>query len=185
MLRGGKKFCIVALLSVATLSVVFLGAPVARATGDLTFGVRLAEQISLTLSSEVVNLVALPTEGGSFVSNGLTSRVDTNSVTGYILSMSVDGSSTSLVNAMRSDAYVPSNITGVVTSTTMPNNNWGFSTDGENFSSLPPINYAAVLKTADGPIENDNTGVTFGVKIDNATTAGVYESTVIFTAYAK
>ncbi len=149
----------------------------------LPVDVNVQTSIALATSADTIAMQIIPSDAGDFASNGVTTYVSTNNAYGYTLRMSTNGSNSDLINQTDSDYRITSNFAGSVTSSTMAANNWGYSVDDTTFYAVPISSNAATIKNTDSPVENETTTVYYGAKVNNSIIGGIYEDTVIFTAY--
>lgn len=152
------------------------------ATADIN--VTVGEVMSLTLSTDALNLSTNP---NSFVSGVVSATTSTNSQYGYTLTLEDVDDNTNMVHSNENiNAVVVSNFSGTKTSTTMDNNTWGYSLDATDFSKIPVNGSAATIKTTNVPMTtaSETTDVTFGAKVGNLT-SGTYTDKVLFTMYTN
>ena len=188
MTCGGLNRVGVASLAVLSiLSIMLFGAPLSNAFAEnkLDVKVRIAPQISLTTSTDMVHMGVVPEPSGSFTSNGVTATVSTNSATGYSLIMSTKGSNANLVNIDDESKYISSAFDGSVTPSTMAVNTWGYSLDAINYFAIPLASNAAQINSSEEAVEGDSVLVTYGTKVTNEIIPGTYEDVVVFTAVAN
>ena len=131
-----------------------------------------------------------PTTSGTFTSTTSTLSIATNNPSGYDLYLSAADGDNVLRNENPSIQNTINPTTNGVTSTTMPNNTWGYNLSGGS-STQTPDTYNAVPK--DGTTALDSTtapsttnyNLTFGAKVDTSIASGTYSSEVIISAVAK
>ena len=153
-------------------------------TKDLDVKVDVLEELSLTASSEDVEM---STTIYSFVHNSVDLIVKTNSLYGYTLAMEDYDDDTRLVHENQNVTdTLSSDFLGAKTSSTMDDNTWGFSLDnGANYYYVPENGMPTLIDRATSYTSTSVTKtVDFGAKLGYIT-AGVYEDTVIFTAYVN
>ena len=150
---------------------------------ELPIDVNITPQLALATSADLVAMQVYSEPEGAFTSGDIVAHVSTNNATGYTLDMYSTGEDSNLVSESNSSNVIPSNFNGAVTSSTMPNNTWGFSLDATNFSAVPLSDDAAVIKHNTNPTDHDEIPVYFGAKVDNETPGGVYTDTVVLTVY--
>lgn len=172
-MKGNKKiiFCILSTL----LSLLF--------SGRAAFA---AEEITVTISSDTVNIVTAP---GIFASASQTITVSTNNPTGYNGSLATLGSGTALVNQDDNSVTIPT-FTLPSGATSVPANNtgygYGYSIDsGTTYLPVPdPQGDGNRIFSSD--IAGTNTyGLTFGLKPETNTQAGIYRKAFAITVVAK
>lgn len=153
-------------------------------TKNLDVKVDVLEELSLTASSEDVEM---STTIYSFVHNSVDLTVKTNSLYGYTLAMEDYDDDTRLVHENQNVTdTLSSEFLGAKTSSTMDDNTWGFSLDnGANYYYVPENGMPTLIDRATSYTPTSVTKtVDFGAKLGYIT-AGVYEDTVIFTAYVN
>lgn len=153
-------------------------------TKNLDVKVDVLEELSLTASSEDVEM---STTIYSFVHNSVDLIVKTNSLYGYTLAMEDYDDDTRLVHENQNVTdTLSSEFLGAKTSSTMDDNTWGFSLDnGANYYYVPENGMPTLIDRATSYTSTSVTKtVDFGAKLGYIT-AGVYEDTVIFTAYVN
>ena len=145
--------------------------------------------VAITVPSEVTMAID-PTSGGTFQQTTADLAISTNNSTGYDLYLSAADDDNVLRNENPSVQNTINPTTNGVTSTTMPNNTWGYNLSGGS-STQTPDTYNAVPK--DGTTALDSTtapsttnyNLTFGAKVDTNIASGTYSSEVIISAVAK
>ena len=174
-------------LLVAAIS-VYLYSPVIGSFADNTaspeISVEVGEVMNLSTSS---NSVAMSASVNTFVHSAITLSVTTNAQFGYTLAMEDADSNTNMVhNDSTVTDVISSNFTGAKTSSTMPENSWGFSVDnGANYYYIPPLGVPTLVARSDASSSNSvTTSVDFGVKV-GVVTSGIYSDTVTFTAFTN
>lgn len=149
----------------------------------------LDSTVSITVPSTIEMDVA-PTTSGTFTSTTSTINITTNNPSGYDLYLSAADGDNALRNENPSVQNTIKPTTNGVTSTTMPNNTWGYNLSGGSSTQIPDT-YNAVPK--DGTTALDSTtapsttnyNLTFGAKVDTSIASGTYSSEVIISAVAK
>ena len=142
-----------------------------------------ATSISMTTSG-TVNIAITPVPGGATNTGDDTVTVTTTDVNGYILNIKNTDNNQNITNGL--NTVGPTSGT-YASPSALDNNSWGY-----RIASFAPNTYAAVktnlsggenIKTTTGPdTGGDVTTVTFGAKIDNTKTAGIYSDTILYTA---
>ena len=140
-------------------------------------------------SPEELNLEILPTVTGAFTSKSLDINVSTNALKGYELYLSSKDETTDMkpeLNPTDTVNKISSTFTGPKTSSTMPNNNWGYSLDNTDYNKIPKKSETKQIKNITTfPTTNDlKTTVHFGTKIDTTLASGRYNADIVFTAVA-
>ena len=140
-------------------------------------------------SPEELNLEVLPTVSGAFTSKSLDINVSTNALKGYELYLSSKDETTDMkpeLNPTDTVNKISSTFTGPKTSSTMPNNNWGYSLDNTDYNKIPKKSETKQIKNITTfPTTNDlKTTVHFGTKIDTTLASGRYNADIVFTAVA-
>lgn len=148
--------------------------------------VNISPVITLTVAPELdLGEVTPESSTGTFVSKGITAYVTTNSTSGYALSMYAKGKDASMQNLNNPSAKIPSDFTGSVTSSSMAPNKWGYSLNNTDFYAVPLVDNAVTIRNTDTIAANEGTTVYYGANVSTSTPNGVYEKTVVFTAYPK
>lgn len=162
-----------------------------------TITATIAATISLTTSTNV-GISLTPTAGGVVSSASDTVTVNSNSSTGYTLSLADADATTNLVSGGNTIAAH----TGTFAApTTLANNTWGYrivsaggfggtaySAETNNASSsstwagVPASGSPVTIKTTASTATNDVTTVWYGVKVTTAKPSGAYVDTVTYTA---
>ena len=131
--------------------------------------------------------LALQANINSFVQGTVTATVSTNSQYGYtvVLEDADDDTSMNHVSSLISDE-ITSTFAGAKTSSTMPDNSWGYSTDTTNFNAVPAFGSPVILgkRTNLMPTTSESISVDFGAKV-GMITSGRYKDVVLFTAYVN
>jgi len=140
-------------------------------------------------SPEELSLEVLPTVAGAFTSKSLDINVSTNALKGYELYLSSKDETTDMkpeLNPTDTVNKISSTFTGPKTSSTMPNNNWGYSLDNTDYNKIPKKSETKQIKNITTfPTTNDlKTTVHFGTKIDTTLASGRYNADIVFTAVA-
>ena len=184
----GTLFAAVVLLLTAFLF-PYLPEQVSDEEQGTTATLALDSTVSITIPSTIEMDVA-PTTSGTFTSTTSTLNITTNNPSGYDLYLSAADGDNVLRNQNPSVQNTIKPTTDGVTSTTMPNNTWGYNLSGGSSTQIPDT-YNAVPK--DGTIALDSTtapsttnyNLTFGAKVDTSIASGTYSSEVIISAVAK
>ena len=167
--------CLVLLLSLYCLSGIARASPfgVGVFGADVPFG----GQTSLTIATDGnVNVEITPTPGGTLATNTSIVTVTSTDVVGYKLYIRAL-SNTNLNNGS-------SNVVASANGSPAPlaTNTWGYNTDAStDFVGISLID--ALIRNRTGPYKNgDGTTVTYGLKLDDSLPAGVYTTSVVYTA---
>jgi uncharacterized protein (TIGR02145 family) len=171
-----------------SFTAVYFYSPVIKSHAEesqtLDFNVNVDPELSLTTSSEDVNMEA---RINSFTHSSIDLTVKTNSLYGFTLSIEDADNNTNMVheNPNVSEVFT-SSFEGQKTSATLDNGTWGYSLDGgENYISMPVYGSPRLI---DQKVKRQTSLVTntvdFGAKVGNAT-SGTYSDTVLFTAYTN
>ena len=186
------KFGVFAISLFVTVTAAYLYSPVIKthavytddSTATLDINVGVLEELSLTVSSDTVEMSS---NVNSFAHNPVNLTVKTNSQYGYTLSIEDADNDTKMnhVDSGITDNFT-SNFTGAKTSSTMENNTWGWSPDGgSNYYFIPQYGNPALIdrntNAAPGTVTR---AIDFGAKV-GIVTSGIYEDTVLFTAYVN
>lgn len=183
-----KKLTIIlllALVNVLALSVVSRAQP--YGVGLYNENVPYGSETSITISTNAVDgNVAIPTitpiDGGALGTATNIITITSTDVIGYKLYIGADGS-TDMDNL---GTYLPTsaNTYGNPATNPLAVNTWGYNIDGSviNFCGMPLDSSRQLIKTVTTPISNDNTTITYGLKIDMAKPAGNYAVDVVYTA---
>ena len=133
-----------------------------------------------------VSELNLTSSVGAFVSAPVNVDVASNSQYGYTLSIEDADSNTNMVSTEVSDV-VSSNFSGSKTSSTMADNNWGYSIDNTDFYAIPVSGSPVAVKRTDTIMSTtyETTPVYFGVKVGMNLPATTYTDVVKFTAYVN
>ncbi len=151
---------------------------------EVSVDVNIDPMVSLALDSDTVEFSFIPNGNSAFQSKPVVASVKTNSTAGYELYFGTEDNSTDMTNPNAADV-ISSGFSGTVTSSSMPNNTWGYSLNNTDFSKIPTssdqdtirnINYAPSVAEA-------TTTINIGTKI-SALTAGTYSKTIRFSALA-
>ena len=126
-----------------------------------------------------------------FDSKSLNVSVSTNNATGYYMTMSTTNDNTNLVNTNNPDYYIPKlpgsgstpDCSTGCSETDFPVNKWGYKI-GESSVYLPFVSGVTVAENTT-PAISDTTNLTFASKVDYDTRAGLYATTLNFTAVSK
>ena len=133
-----------------------------------------------------MNELDLTASSGSFVSAPVNVDVTSNSQYGYTLTLEDVDSNTNMVSTEVSDV-VSSGFSVSKTSSTMSENNWGYSLDNTDFYAIPVNGSPATLKRTSTVMTTtyETTPVYFGVKVGMHLPATTYADVVRFTAYVN
>ena len=150
-------------------------------------GLNLESYLNLTTDKEELNLAGTV---GDFTSGSVTIQVSTNALLGYSVSIEDTDDNTDLVHSSAGVAdKFTSTFSGTKTSSTMEDDNWGFSLNNTDYYPIPAFGIPVQIAKTNAPSPEEpgyNTSqIAFGAKIGDDTTAGVYSDTVLFTAYAN
>ena len=154
-------------------------------TSRVSVGIDSVISISLDTNNLVFNLV--PTSEGTFSSSSITATVDTNSTGGYELYFSSEDNDTDMVNTSAGVSdVIASDFTGTVTGATMAANEWGYSLNNTDFSSIPAADNELTLVNINHYPENSerDSTVYVGVKVSNSLTSGTYSKGLLFSTLA-
>lgn len=162
-----------------------------------TIGTHAAESATPTVRTNVgavislsanTNKVEMNANINSFVHDAVNLTVTTNSQYGYTLTIEDIDSNTNMTHE-DSDItdVITSTFSGSKTSSTMDNNTWGYSVDnGANYYHVPEFGSPVRVDDYYGVVPNGSAtkAIDFGVKL-GVVTSGVYDDTVLFTAYTN
>lgn len=151
---------------------------------DAEVSMNVASVLEMTMSTNNLSGELTPTAEGALATEDVVASVTTNNATGYTLMMSA-----------RSDDELDLTRTGsadkIMNSTNMTAgglavNTWGydvkFGTTPSAFLKIPAPTLPDTLLVTDLPSEDLATTVTVATKVDTSVRAGVYSSTLTFTA---
>jgi uncharacterized protein (TIGR02145 family) len=116
--------------------------------------------------------------------------VATNSTYGYSVSLEDTDNNTDLISeTLENNDKFESNFTETVTSSTMPENSWGYSLNATDFYEIVPFGMPDLIgksnEATTSESENATTRVDFGAKIGDFTIADQYSDQILFTAYVN
>lgn len=172
-----------------------------------------AEESSTTITAQVGSTISInstanvsfainPTASNAKASSGqATVTVSTNNATGYNLKIAMNGAARGLANGGNTiDAHAGT----LASPSTMATNSWGYRVTGaggfgagvataesnvndlaQTWAGVPAQNADDTIKTHASAVQNDNTNVMFGAKVDSTKPSGNYTGTVVFTAAAN
>lgn len=176
-----------------TASAVYFYSPVIKTHANTSDSkqteVELNVGSSIAIRTDTENL-RLNADVNEFVQGTVNVDVATNSQYGYTLTLEDVDSDTNMnhINSSITDV-VSSNFSGTKTSSTMSNNNWGYSLDSTNFKKIPVNGSADTINTSSGPSPSDpgydRTPVDFGIKVGMTLPSGTYRDVVRFSAYVN
>jgi hypothetical protein len=186
--KCATRLAIFSMSLLISFTAVYFYSPVIKSHAEesqtLDFNVNVDPELSLTTSSEDVNMEA---RINSFTHSSIDLTVKTNSLYGFTLSIEDADNNTNMVheNPNVSEVFT-SSFEGQKTSATLDNGTWGYSLDGgENYISMPVYGSPRLI---DQKVKRQTSLVTntvdFGAKVGNAT-SGTYSDTVLFTAYTN
>ncbi len=156
----------------------------------LTYSVTIDPSLTINLEDNLVRLDLNPVSN-PFDSHSLNVSVSTNNATGYYMTMSTTNDNTNLVNTNNPDYYIPTlpgsgsipDCSAGCSETNFPVNRWGYKI-GESSVYLPFVSGVTVAENT-APAISDTTNLTFASKVDYDTRAGLYATTLNFTAVSK
>ncbi len=161
------------------LLALFGGAFAYAEGADLSIDVKSAS-LQLTVP-ENINIELQPTSSAAvFDSRDLTFNVATNNPTGYTVTMSVP--QTAMPHSSLASTTLPT-LESTTTEANFPANKWGYKTTGD-YNPVALTNTDSAWNF-DGPTNSQNHTVTLGAKVDSLQPAGIYETTITFTAVAN
>lgn len=178
------------LLVAASAACVFspTGDSHAASSATTKVSVNIGEVIALTLSTDDLALnVSAPTPSGVFVQDSVTASVTTNSLGGYELYLSsVDNDTDMIHEDSHINDVISSNFSGMVNSSSMASNTWGYSIDGTNFKKIPFAKAPHTVRNINQvpTTAEKQTEVHIGAKVSTDIASGSYSKTVVFTAVA-
>ena len=188
---GITKLGIFASSLLVSATIAYVYSPVvktnAKSTREVMTEIEVSPVVSITLSTDNLNINVTPTDDGTFQSQPLTALVDTNSNGGYELYFSSEDEATEMSNSDSSITdTITSNFSGTVTSTTMSANTWGYSLDNTDFSKIPTLSNQVLLRNIDHlPSASEKSNVVhFGTKVSTSLAPGSYSKDVRFSAIA-
>jgi uncharacterized protein (TIGR02145 family) len=125
-----------------------------------------------------------------------TISVTTNNTTGYSISATTQDSTNDCLKSSADAAIDCPDATNKIINTAgtsispvteLATNTWGISLDnGTTWQGIPLLGQPALsIKSTNAPATNDNSTITYGVKVDNSLPADTYSGTVIITAMAN
>lgn len=156
-----------------------------KETANPQVNVDIGSIIGLSVDTEELVLSATANE---FVQGSIIANVYTNSQYGYTLTLEDKDNDTNMVSTTSGVTdVVSSNFSGGKTSSTIADNNWGYSSDSINFYAVPINGNPAILnrRLNKVPTAYESTIVDFGVKVGMSLTSGTYKDTIVFTAYVN
>jgi hypothetical protein len=135
-------------------------------------------QTQLTIStSGNVSLTLTPSDSGTLASASGTVTVISTDVVGYRL---YARSLTSTSMTETGGAIIPASANGSPAALAV--NTWGYNLDGSSNYSGMTLSDVLIRSATQPYTSGDVTNVTYGVRVDNATAAGNYTNSVIYTA---
>ena len=149
-------------------------------------GVITNPSISITPSTNA-NISLYP---GMFGTATQTISATTTNYTGYVLTFSTEGASTSLVNTEDDTITIPT-ITlpsgrTSITSSGFASNTYGYSLNGTDFKPVPAINEELTLISTDSAnVSADTRTLTFGAIVDTTVAPGTFINTFDLSATAN
>lgn len=193
-----KLFSIISLLLFSIALITFAMPYGEGRYGECKYGV------SCTISMTTFGTVDLPlnlASGAKYTIDKDEVAVTTDSPSGYSLTVS---STSATDNDMISGSNtLPSTAATSASPTTLPLKNWGYRVDGIlgfgagptttvtnasssslTFAGMPLSGSPQLIKSTSSPASSDITEFWYGVHADITQTAGIYTSTVIYTATA-
>lgn len=183
-----KKLTVISLLTlinVLALSAISSAQP--YGVGLYDENVPYGSETSITISTDAVDgNVAIPTitpiDGGALGTATNTITITSTDVIGYKLYIGAN-SNTSMDN-LGASLPTSANAYGNPATNPLAVNTWGYNVDGSviNFCGMPLDSSRQLIKDVTTPISNDNTTITYGLKIDIAKPAGNYAVDIIYTA---
>ena len=195
---------IVATLGVASLAGIAPVMAVSSASTESQVFVNVAPVIDLSVvaADDSTNIVKMNGTPGDFVHNSAVASVTTNSRNGYYLLMESRNNYTDLrLNGGTGSGTSITSLTAQTLKNGFAGNQWGYfkngtgtSVDATYFQPIPAKDSADILRgnnlsdttdTANYKATNDQTTVTFGVKIGANLTSGTYSNVMRFTAITK
>lgn len=181
--------------SLVALSPVVASA--ASSSANTVVNATVASVISITTATPV-NISLTPTAGGVVSSSSDTVTVNTNSSTGWTLTLADNDTNTDLVSGANT---FTAHAGTFASPTALANNTWGYrivgaggfgggAYTGETNNGSSTSTWAGVassaspvqIKSSGGVATNDTTTVWYGVKATSSQPSGVYTDTVTYTA---
>ena len=142
---------------------------------NVAVNLNVGSTISMSVDSATVtdNLSG----ASSSSSQTTTTTVTTNSVSGYNLSATTSSADGALISGDNSIAYVGSGFNSAA-------EGWALSIAGDPDPVFKDIsgNTIAGLGSANAPVDNDESVITYNFKIDGETVSGTYATTLTYTA---
>ena len=184
-----EKLGIFASFLLFTVFSVYMYSPVilSHAVEEEKLNVKVRAKQVISLSFDKPNLT-LEGNPNNFVTGTVTAEVSSNSKYGYTLTFSDRDDDTELKNDASSATIGPftSDFENTKTGDAMDENTWGYSINGTDFSAIPTIDSAIVLKSTNSNMttESEHTTVTFGAKIGYVY-SGTYSDRILYTAYVN
>ena len=182
-----SKLGIFSLSLLAVTAAVYLYSPVigthAAETAGTNVSLNVGDIIGIRANVDELDLTA---SVGTFVTGTVNVDVTSNSQYGYTLSLEDVDNNTDLVSTEVSNV-VSSGFSGSKTSSTMADNNWGYSLDNIDFYAIPVYGSPATIKHTTNVMGTtyETTPVHFGVKVGMNLPATTYADVVKFTAYVN
>ncbi|RYX79475.1 hypothetical protein EON76_02035 [bacterium] len=194
----GKQIGIyTAILSLSAMLIEPVRTNAASTTGSTTINATVAATISIATST-TVGISLVPTAAGSVSSSGDTVTINTNSTTGYTLSMTDANADTSLTSGA---STIPAHNGTQASPTALAANTWGYRVvnvggfgsttyNGESniagststWAGVPALGSPNTLKSTGTTATNDATTVWYGVRATTAKPSGIYTDVVTYTA---
>lgn len=183
-----KKLTVISLLAlvnVLALSTISNAQP--YGVGLYDENVPYGSETSITISINAVGgNVAIPTitpiSGGALGTATNTVTITSTDVIGYKLYIGADDSTD--MDNLGASLPTSANAYGNPATNPLAVNTWGYNVDGSvvNFCGMPLDSSRQLIKTVTTPATNDDTTITYGMKIDTAKPAGNYTVDVVYTA---
>ena len=186
-----SKVGVFSLSLLCAFSAVYFYSPVIKSnatnTGDMEVGFILKPYLNLTLDKSELSLSG---KTGTFVQGNVNVTVATNSSYGYSVSLEDTDNNTDLISeTLENNDKFESSFAETVTSSTMPENSWGYSLNATDFYEIAPFGMPDLIgksnEATTSESENATTRVDFGAKIGDFTIADQYSDQILFTAYVN
>lgn len=175
-------------------------ADAAQQTANTVINGIISQTISVATSAGTVNMNVTPTGAGAITTGTHNVIVNTNSSTGYNLTLSTSSAANALTKGADSIAASAGTQT---TPVALAANTWGYRVDSVagfgtgssvisnqasstmKFAGVPASGSAQNIATSATTANNATTPVYYGINATNAKPSGTYTNTVVYTAVTK
>lgn len=141
------------------------------------------------ISLEVTGESSISLESGVFGQETQSITSSTTNYSGYTLSIKNEGVSTDLVNVDDNSKVIPTISLPSGKTSLLPSEfgvGYGYSKDATNFRPIPGAGTSETLLSASSASQtSDLTNLTFGVRVDNSVSAGMYIKEFVIVALAN